>query len=83
MPLSRPIHPYLEIWMNCRKYAGPLGGTALPETGGWLDQDAELMLAFDILNQLYAELEEEKKRREELAEEVKRRAASMNAPAAT
>ena len=64
--LSRPLHPYVEIWIGCRKYSGGLtSAPVLPQTGGYLDQDAELMLAFDLLQEIYEQLETERKAREE------------------
>lgn len=45
-------HPYLEIWLTCRRFS-----TAqyrhLPDAGGVLDQDYMLTWAFDILDEAY------------------------------
>lgn len=63
IPLSNPpLHPYLQIWIACRKYGnGMTGMPCLPDGGSYLDQDAELMLAFDLAIQLYEEIETGKK----------------------
>jgi hypothetical protein len=64
-----PLHPYLQIWSACRKYGdGMTGQPALPSAGGWLDQDAELMLAFDIAAEILKEVEEGRAAREKAKE---------------
>ena len=50
--------------MLCRRYSG-MGGMALPQLGGPLDQDAELMMALDLATHLYDEMEEGKRNAEE------------------
>lgn len=66
-------HPYLLIWLECRRHGNPLTGAAsLPEPEkGWLDQDAELMLAFEILEEIQEAREEEQKKKEQMKAQVK------------
>ena len=61
-------HPYLLIWLECRRQANPFtGAISYPEPEkGYLDQDAELMLAFEVLEEIQDQREEEKKRIEEI-----------------
>lgn len=40
------------------------GAPSLPQSGGYLDQDAELMLAFELLEEMWTELEKAKEARE-------------------
>jgi hypothetical protein len=63
-------HPYLMIWLECRKQANPItGAISYPDpTKGYLEQDAELMLALEVLEELYQELEQEKDRLEKVKE---------------
>lgn len=69
IPLSKPTHPYVDIWIHCRRYSTSMSGApALPQSGSYLDQDAELMLAFDILNDLYDAIQVENKARKEAME---------------
>jgi hypothetical protein len=57
-------HPYLALWLECKRYASPSGVPALPDPLlGPLDQDAETMLAFDVLNEAHAQLQEEEEAR--------------------
>lgn len=66
-------HPYIQVWTWCRKYAPPGGGALLPDPQkGPLDQDAELMLAFEILDEIAQDLEREqaiRARNQQLAQE--------------
>jgi hypothetical protein len=58
-------HPYLEIWMLLARYRDPNGPPLLPEPmKSPLDQDADLMLAFDVLEEIVAELAHEEELRE-------------------
>jgi hypothetical protein len=58
-------HPYLEIWMECRRHCNALGVPALPQPElGILDQDADLMLGFEVLEELAEERKDEEERRE-------------------
>lgn len=63
-PLSQPLHAYVNVWLGCRRYSSGLGGTALPGSGAYLDQDAELMLAFDLLEAIQQEILDARKTRE-------------------
>ena len=67
-------HPYIEIWMLCLKYRTPGGGPLLPEPDkGILEQDADLMIAFEVLEEIAKEQEEEtaaKERNRELARQM-------------
>jgi hypothetical protein len=58
-------HAYLRIWLGCRRYGNALNGApCLPGPGSYLEQDAELMLAFDIMSDYWATLREADKIRE-------------------
>ena len=49
-------HPYLIIWIECVKRSNFNGVRADPEPQkGWLDQDADLSLACDVLDELQTE----------------------------
>ncbi len=60
-PFTEQPHPYLTVWVGCRRYSTEMS-RLLPSAGGWLDQDAELMLAFGICEDTYQEESEVKKR---------------------
>lgn len=65
-------HPYIEIWLECQRYPTSEGHPSLPEPEkGVLGQDAELMLAFDILNSFQEERQHERERRKVLQEQVR------------
>lgn len=58
-------HPYLEIWMLLARYRDPTGPPLLPEPNkSPLDQDADLMLAFEVLDEIVGELAHEDELRE-------------------
>jgi len=58
-------HPYLEMWLTCQRYQSSQGHPVLPDpTKGPLDQDADTMLAFEILEQLVLQWQDEEKLRE-------------------
>lgn len=45
-------HYYLTMWLECKRYALPNGAPALPEPDKAPDnQDADLMLAFEVLEE--------------------------------
>lgn len=53
-------HPYIEIWMLCCRYRTSEGAPMLPEPDrGVLEQDADLMLAFDVLEDISKQRERE------------------------
>lgn len=69
----REPHPYLLIWLGCRRHSSEYH-KVLPDSGGWLDQDAELLLAFEIVDDLYAEeMRAAEIRQKQMAELAKRR----------
>lgn len=71
--LEQPYpHPYLIIWLECKRYGDGFSGMpALPDPSvGWLDQDADLLLAFEVLDELQHTREEEEKRRAQLKEQA-------------
>lgn len=72
-------HPYLEIWIECRRYANPVTGTpALPEPEkGPLDQDADLMLAFDVLEEFMRRRQDEDERRRKVQEQARQMGFSL------
>ncbi len=59
-------HSYIEMWIECRRHADPTTGVpALPEPHkGVLDQDAELMLAFELLEEAMGVREQEEMARQ-------------------
>lgn len=65
-------HPYLLLWLECKRHANPFTGVAaLPEPEkGYLDQDAELMLAFECLDEIQTGREVEQERRKQQQEEA-------------
>ena len=69
-------HPYLLIWIECKRYGDPATGTpALPEPQmGVLGQDADLMLAFEVLE----EAQEMKAEEERIRRKVKQAAAAQD-----
>ncbi|SRR5579884_2403808 len=68
-------HPYLVIWMECRRAANPITGQrALPEPEkGILDQDAELLLACEVLDSLMETIRLREEQQARLHEEVQER----------
>ncbi|HET9753742.1 MAG TPA: hypothetical protein VFP52_12300 [Myxococcales bacterium] len=67
--MEAPLPIELRIWLKCRQYSATLNGQAgLPQAGGYLDQDAELMLAFEVLEDLDKTLKEEEVIREKTRE---------------
>ena len=64
----RNPHPYLVAWIGCRNLSTDLQ-RVLPDAGGWLDQDLELMLAFQAIDELEVECRR--------AEEARRRGAEL------
>lgn len=64
--LKEPADPYLQMWLMCKKYGdGVSGRPSLPFSGTVLEQDAELMLAFDLFEEAKQEFDETKKERKE------------------
>lgn len=61
-------HPYLVIWMECHKHPDSLSGTpSYPDpTRGWLEQDADLMLACDVLDDLQHERQQAEEARDKV-----------------
>jgi hypothetical protein len=80
-PLDRPMHPYLSLWLACRRYGRhvvlPNGNVViepiLPMAGGYMDQDAELMLAFNMLDEIEREVTEGRERRAKALELARER----------
>jgi hypothetical protein len=67
-------HKYLEIWLLCQRYRQPDGPPILPEPDkGPLDQDADLMLAFEVLE----EISEDHRREEEMRQHNRELAKNM------
>lgn len=64
-PLTHQLHPYVSIWLGCRRFGNrEHGQPCLPEAGAYLDQDAELMLAFEVLDEILAQIEKIRKLKE-------------------
>lgn len=67
-------HPYIEIWMLCCRYRTPDGAPMLPDPEkGVLEQDADLMLGFDVLEEIRQEQEQAeaiRKQTQELARKM-------------
>ncbi len=62
-------HYYLTIWIQCRKEGKAAGGRIIhPLPGLWLDQDADLDLAFQVLDEVQEAREEADIAREHLKE---------------
>jgi hypothetical protein len=51
--ITRP-HPYIRLWVLMKNLKNVCGG-ALPNGGGWLDQDYETMYALEIIERTYDE----------------------------
>lgn len=65
-------HYYLILWMESRKQTGPDGITPYPEPEkGYLEQDAEAMMAFAVLDELILIRQEEEKKRVEFQEKAR------------
>jgi hypothetical protein len=58
-------HPHLIIWLACRNASTDFYRT-WPDEGGWLDQDHELTIAFELLDRLYEECKKAHDLRQEL-----------------
>lgn len=74
VPLAEgQLHPYTLIYLYCLRYGdGMTGRPALPMTGGVIEQDAELLLAFDLFEQAREErIREERDRDKREAELAK------------
>jgi len=57
-------HPYLSLWLECKRYSSPSGVPALPDPQrGPLDQDGETMLAFDVLGEAHEQIAREEEAR--------------------
>jgi hypothetical protein len=58
-------HPYLSLWLECKRYPSASGAPALPDPtrGGPLDQDAETMLAFEVLEEAHMASQQEEEAR--------------------
>lgn len=75
-PVKEPLEYELQLWLLCRKYGdGMTGRASLPFSGTILEQDAELMLAFTVFEEVaeewktvLAEREKQQKRLEAEAE---------------
>jgi hypothetical protein len=79
--VSNP-HPHFLVWLGCRNSSGE-GFSVLPEAGGWLDQDAELATSLNMINQLFYEEREAKKKDEEgmqRAKELHKELTNKNIP---
>ncbi len=76
-PIHEQIHPYLQIWLWCCTYGtvsmAGIRTPLLPGPGSLLDQDAELMYAFD----LFLEAERDYKRTESERAEQQKKAAEL------
>jgi hypothetical protein len=69
---------YLHLWLLCRKYGdGITGRPSLPFTGTILEQDAELMTAFDVFDEVNKEFDEVRKQREEQKKQFNQFAADV------
>lgn len=67
-------HSYLILWMECRRHVSTDGILGYPEPEkGYLQQDAEVMLAFEVLE----ELQEKRLRVEEQRRAMIERTQSM------
>ena len=67
-------HPYIVLWYECKKRSVTTGVPDYPEPDrGYLDQDADLMLAFDVLDDLQERYEQEQQKRDD----IKKRAAEL------
>jgi hypothetical protein len=51
-------HPYLMIWLGLRSWFRD-EQRHFPEEGGWLDQDAETLMALEIIDNLYSSLNQD------------------------
>lgn len=73
--LGQPYpHPYVDIWLECKRHANQYGVPLLPEPEkGVLDQDADLMLAFEVLDAFQEQQADEETRRQKLKEELRQR----------
>lgn len=75
-------HPYIELWVACRRLSpsspeekGGEDFLLLPEPGkGYLDQDADLLLAFEVCE----EFREEEARAEEARMRAREAARSLH-----
>lgn len=55
--ISEPL-PHLELWLMCQRLQGDTTTRLLPDAGGVLDQNYELIWAFGIIDdQYHTELE--------------------------
>lgn len=64
-------HYYLILWLEARKKATLDGIMPYPEPEkGYLDQDAEVMMAFEVLDELFTDRQEEEKRRAEFRQKA-------------
>lgn len=58
-------HPFVVIYMGTKRYASEMYPRPLPGAGGWLDQDAWLMLGLEVCEDLYDQEQAVKKAFEE------------------
>lgn len=66
-------HPYILIWMETLRHADPMSGTpSYPEpTKGYLEQDADLMMACEVCETFREEQKELEEKRKQVADLVK------------
>ena len=67
-------HPYIILWLECRKQANPItGAPSYPDPErGYMEQDADLMLAFEVLEELQEVQQKEEEQRRKLKEQAAR-----------
>jgi hypothetical protein len=51
----KPTHPMLLLYYGLRNWSPPDGPLIFPEGGSWAEQDAEIMLALEVIQQLWAQ----------------------------
>lgn len=61
-------HPYLVVWQGLRLWETKAKTRPLPSSGGWLDQDAELMWAIELLDRLADQHQSAQQGMDDLAE---------------
>lgn len=68
---ERYPHPYIILWYEGKKRASLTGIPDYPEPEkGYLDQDADLMLGFEVLDEIQEQREQEQEKRDELKKQA-------------
>ena len=71
-------HPYIVLWLECRRHSNAMGVAMYPEPEkGYMDQDAELMLAFEVLDECWSEREKAEDSRQRAKQIAAERANQM------